>query len=246
MAEQTPYFDSITSARSMLLTEEQQLEGATTISMETTGDVTEESLRSYLEENFAQFLRHVRFLKPQDQELVLSYYILSKPQTLLGPLIASSTQTVCSFRLRTAVKVLCLFMMMGIPSAGKMKPVLESAGLEHLMPMLPLSAAVELFGKTHSFRAIADKHGMHRPDIRRAMSRASKELLAMGGGLEQGLGAYILNLIDKANPSGVGLTKREAAKAGDIHRSDPEILGQFRMDVEDPDFDQMFASRANL
>jgi hypothetical protein len=60
----------------------------------------------------------------------------------------------------------------------------------------------------------------------------------------QTLGAYITNLIDKANPVGRGITKRKAKKSGDIQRRDPDIVGQFRVRVDDPDFDAMFVSMA--
>src|SRR5208283_5867612 len=112
MSENTPYFDSITSARAMLLSEDDQLEGITTISLETQADMTEEDILTYVIENFSEFLKMLRFLKKEDQELLLSYYLLSKTQNTLA-IIHKSTQTVCSFRIRMAVKVLCAFILNG-------------------------------------------------------------------------------------------------------------------------------------
>jgi hypothetical protein len=48
MAENTSYFDSITAERSLLLTEEQQLAGATTISLETQEEFGEDDFHSIL------------------------------------------------------------------------------------------------------------------------------------------------------------------------------------------------------
>lgn len=244
MSENTPYFDSVTSARAMLLTEDEQLEGATTISLETQSDMAEEDILTYVQENFAEFLTTLRYLKKEDQELLLSYYLLSKTQNTLA-LIHKSTQTVCSFRIRMAVKTLCAFIMMGEPTPEKMRAILEREGLEDSLEKLPLSECVDLYAKTRSFQRIAEVHHLHRPDIRRAMSRASKALMDSRDAQAHALGAYIHSLIDKANPSGVGYSKRKVSKLGHIYRTDPAILGEFRIRVEDPDFDHMFVSRAN-
>lgn len=228
----------------MLLSEEDQLEGTTTISLETQQDMTEEDILTYVQENFSQFLKTLRFLKKEDQELLLSYYLLSKTQNTLA-LIHKSTQTVCSFRIRMAVKTLCAFIMMGEPTPEKMHGILESEGLEGSLEKLPLSECIDLYAKTRSFQRIAEVHHLHRPDIRRAMSRASKALMESKDATAHALGAYIHSLIDKANPSGVGYSKRKVSKLGHIYRTDPTILGEFRIKVEDPDFDHMFVSRAN-
>jgi hypothetical protein len=244
MSENTPYFDSITSARAMLLNEEDQLEGTTTISLETCGDLAEEDILTYVQENFAEFLRMLRFLKKEDQELLLSYYLLSKTQNTLA-IIHKSTQTVCSFRIRMAVKVLGTFIMMGEPTAEKMHFILDKAGVEKGLEKVELSRVVELYAKTRSFQRIAEIYGLHRPDIRRAMSRASKQLMESKDAHEHAIGAYIHSLIDKANPSGTGYSKRKVSKLGHIYRVDPPLLGEFRIKVESPDFDHMFVSRAN-
>ena len=65
MSENTPYFDSITSARAMLLDEEDQLEGTTTISLETQADLAEEDILSFINDNFDRFLKTLRFLKKE-------------------------------------------------------------------------------------------------------------------------------------------------------------------------------------
>lgn len=244
MPETTPYFESITSARAMLLTEDEQLEGATTISLETQADMAEDDVLSYVQENFAEFLKKVRYLKKEDQELLLSYYLLAKTQNTLA-IIHKSTQTVCSFRLRMAVKTLCAFIMMGEPTPEKMHVILEKAGLENSLQTISLSTVVDLYSKTRSFQRIAEVHHLHRPDIRRAMSRASKQLMDSKDAHEHALGAYIHSLIDKANPSGTGFSKRKVSKLGHLYRVDPNILGEFRIRVEDPDFNFWFVSRAN-
>jgi hypothetical protein len=159
--------------------------------------------------------------------------------------IHKSTQTVCSFRIRMAVKTLACFIMMGEPTVDRMHGILTRAGLEKSLDKIDLSEIVDLYAKTRSFQRIAEVHHLHRPDIRRAMSRASKQLMESKDAQEHALGAYIHSLIDKANPSGVGYSKRKVSKLGHIYRTDPPLLGEFRRKVEDPDFDHMFISRAN-
>lgn len=244
MSENTPYFDSITSARAMLLNEDEQLEGTTTISLETQSDLAEDDILTFVMENFSEFLKMLRFLKKEDQELLLSYYLLSKTQNTLA-IIHKSTQTVCSFRIRMAVKTLACFIMLGEPTVEKMHEILTRAGLEKSLEKIDLSEIIDLYAKTRSFQRIAEVHHLHRPDIRRAMSRASKQLMESKNAQEHALGAYIHSLIDKANPSGVGYSKRKMQKLGHIYRVDPPLLGEFRISVSDPDFDHMFVSRAN-
>jgi hypothetical protein len=229
-----------------LLDEEEQLEGTTTISLETCPDMAEsEDILTYVQGNFSEFMKMLRFLKKEDQELLLSYYLLSKTQNTLA-IIHKSTQTVCSFRIRMAVKVLGAFILMGEPTAEKMKPILEEAGLENGLEKVGLSTVVELYAKTRSFQRIAEIYHLHRPDIRRSMSRASKQLMDnMDSAYQQAIGAYIHSLIDKANPSGVGYSKRKVSKLGHIVRTDPPLLGEFRIKLEDPTFEHMFVSRAN-
>jgi hypothetical protein len=228
----------------MLLSEEQQLEGCTTISLETCGDLSEDDITSYIQENFAEFLRTLRYLKKEDQELLLSYYLLSKTQNTLA-LIHKSTQTVCSFRIRMAVKTLCAFIMFGEVTQEKVQAVLIKAGLEDSLGKIALSTVIDLYARTRSFQRIAEIYHLHRPDIRRAMSRASKQLMESRDAHEHALGAYIHSLIDKSNPIGVGFSKRKVSKLGHVYKSDPPTLGEFRIDVEDPSFDSWFVSRAN-
>ena len=206
--------------------------------------MTEEDILTYVMENFPEFLRKLRYLKKEDQELLLSYYLLSKTQNCLA-IVHKSTQTVCSFRIRMAVKTLACFIMMGSPTRENMHEILEGAGLEGSLGKVELSKAVELYVKVQSFQKVAEVYRLHRPDIRRAISRASKQLMDSQVAKEHALGAYLHNLIDKANPSGTGYSKRKQQKQGHIFVSDPPTLGEFRVRVEDPSFEAWFVSRAN-
>jgi hypothetical protein len=245
MAENSAYFDSIVATRAMLLSDEDSLEGKTLISLESQSDLAEEDILTYVQENFAGFLTMLRSLKKEDQELLLSYYLLSKTQNTLAT-IHKSTQTVCSFRIRMAVKTLGTFIMMGgAPTVEMMHEILTRAGLEDSLKKIELSKVVDLYVRTHNFQKISELHHLHRPDIRRAMSRASKQLMESKDPQEHALGAYIHSLIDKANPAGQGFSKRKLAKQCHIYRQDPECLGFFRIKVEDPNFDSWFVSRAN-
>src|ERR1700739_4771483 len=189
MSENTPYFDSITSARAMLLDEEDQLEGTTTISLETQADLAEEDILSFISDNFDRFLKTLRFLKKEAQELLLSYYLLSKTQNTLA-IIHKSTQTVCSFRIRMAVKTLGTFVMMGEPTEELLHAVLEKAGLEDSLEKVSLSKVVMEYVRTRNFQQVAAHFGLHRPDVRRAMSRASKALMDSKDGREMATAAW--------------------------------------------------------
>jgi hypothetical protein len=245
MAENSAYFDSIVATRAMMLNEQESLEGQTLIGLECQADMAEEDILTYIQENFAGFMRILRSLKKEDQELLLSYYLLSKTQNTLAT-IHKSTQTVCSFRIRMAVKTLGTYIMMGgTPTVEMMHEILTTAGLESSLVKIDLSKVIDEYVKCRNFQRIAEIHKLHRPDIRRAMSRASKQLMDSKDPREHALGAYIHSLIDKANPAGQGFSKRKIAKQCHIYRTDPAILGEFRISVGDPEFGHMFVSRAN-
>jgi len=228
----------------MLLDEEDQLEGTTTISLETQADLAEEDILSFINDNFDRFLTTLRFLKKEDQELLLSYYLLSKTQNTLA-IIHKSTQTVCSFRIRMAVKTLGTFVMMGEPNEEMLHAILEKAGLENSLEKVTLSKVVMEYVRTRNFQQVATHFGLHRPDVRRAMSRASKALMDSKEGKEAAVAAWLHSLIDKVSPVGVGFSKRKAAKCGHIYMQSPSILGEFRVNILHPDFGQWFVSRAN-
>lgn len=208
MAEDTAYFQSIVANRALLLDDEEALEGGPLVSIETAEDQQhEEDIWVWLQ-HFAEFLRLLRHLSKEDQELLLCYYLLGKTQSTLAT-IHHSTQTVCSFKIRMAVKNLCVFLMVGEPTQHTIRDILVGANLESHHPLaIPLSQLIWEYLRCRDFAGLAKTHNIHRPDIRPAMSWASKALLEMKG-REHALGAYIYSLIDKANPAGEGCTKRK-------------------------------------
>ena len=250
--------DAMVASRSVLLSDEEALAGGTTISCETTDEMGEDDIYVYCQDHFADWLRVIRVLSREQQQLLLSYYLLGKTQIVLSKLL-HSTQTVMSFRIRMAVKLAGTYIMMGgDPSVETMRVILIKAGLEDSLKKVALSEIIAMYAGCHSFEKIAKAYHLHRPDIRRAMSRASKHLLR-GDGTHQfseetssaspeelALGAYIFNLIDKADPSNSGTTRRQKAKtARCVFRIDPPCTGEFRIAVNDPGWDSMFVSRAN-
>jgi hypothetical protein len=243
MAENSLFFDAIIAARSVLLDDETALEGCTTVSLETQSDMAESDVLTYIEGNFSEFIRNLRYLSKEDQELLLGYYVLAKTQATLA-LLHRSTQTLCSARLRMAMQKMGTFLILGPPTAATLKTIFEECDLENLLSV-PLSEVVELYAKTRSFQRVAEVMNLHRPEVRRVMSTASKVLSESNDTRKKAVGAYVFDLIDKASASGQGFSRRKMAKQGDIYVKTSEILGDFRVDVASPDFDQVFVSRAN-
>lgn len=261
--ENSGYMDSIAADRSMLAyreDEEAMLEGKQLISLEADSDQQEQDIFVYITENFASFLKVLRLLKPPEQELLLSYFVLHKAQTLLAP-IFKSTQTVCSFRIRMAVKTLaCLMLFGGFPSEDQLREVLIDAKLEEVKlrdedlsddESCSLAMLVAEYAACRSFTKVADRHGVHRPEVRRSMSRAYKVLIESLNTKQQAVGAYIHWLVDKANPLGVGLTARQTAKEGGVVKfKDIEECGQFRIKINKDTVadicDAVFAPRGTL
>lgn len=162
------------------------------------------------------------------------------------------------------------------PTVDQIRPILESASLERTemqstelrdyyysdengdpkndenkikdgnLTVVSLADVIVHFIGSKSFTATADSFGVHRPDARRYMSRAAKALFDAKDPDQQALGAWLSLLINRKNPKGAGLSNRELAKQGDLYLQDPAILGQFRINVQDPDFNAMFQSGSNF
>lgn len=242
--ENSPYMESIVAHRAMLLDDEEALAGNTTISLETQGGV-EEDIVTYIQENFENFIKLVRYLSLEDQEILLGYYLLGKSQNMLGQ-IHKMTQTTMSFRLRRAVKCLGTFIMLGVPDEATLYRVFVKTNVEDILPGHSLSEMVWLYSECRSFAQVADALEAKRPDIRRSMSNAHKALMALEQDTEaQAIGAYIHALIDKASASGQGLSDRKMRKMGNLQLKDPDILGEYVIDLTHPDFGALFTSRAN-
>jgi hypothetical protein len=111
--------------------------------------------------------------------------------------------------------------------------------------MHSLARLLAEYAEARSFRSIADRHGIHRPEIRRAFRRAVEKLEA-GGREQQALAAWIRALIDKSNPFGVGESKRQAAKHGDVFVKDDARIADFRVRFEDGLLSKILAPRGNL
>ena len=133
----------------------------------------------------------------------------------------------------------------GKPDAARLHAALGKAGLEGDLAVPVSQLAVE-YAECRSFSKLADRHGIHRPLVRRALRRASAQLSSESMDVEaQCLGAYINMLVDGASPKGRGMTKSRALAAGDISRSDPDALGKFRIRVDSDEFHAWFVSRAS-
>ena len=75
MAETTPYFEMITADRSLRLTDEQALSGRGMLSIETQDECRGFDVLTYVETNFPAFVQRVRYVDPEDQAMVLAYYV---------------------------------------------------------------------------------------------------------------------------------------------------------------------------
>jgi hypothetical protein len=244
--ESSVYFDSIISKRSVEAYEQDEEKFLDqTVSLETQNDLIEEHISMYIKENFLDFLKILRSISIEDQELLLSYYMISKPQWCLAK-VHRSTQTICSFKIRMAVKKLGAIIIFGTePCLKKMSAVLESNNLESIHKTVKTSILIDDYRKYRNFSIVAKKNNIHRPDVRRILSQVSKILLAKEDELSLSLGAMVYGLIDKASANGQGFSKRKLDKMSFLYKEDPEILGSFCIDVEDKAFEHVMVSRAN-
>ena len=241
----SPYFESITAARSMLIEDPFDTEHET-ISLETQSDLSKDSIGMFLRDNFGQFLPLLRQLNVEDYEMFLSYYFLKKPQWCLAKLY-QSTQTLCSFRIRMALKKLGIVTLyQGEPPAEALDAILASHDLNDILPTVKTSVLVTDYRRLRSFSAVATHQGLHRPDVRRALTKAATGLMNDAHEEHMAIGAYIHGMIDKASITGSGYSARKVAKHALLHKSDPKCVGSFCVDVSDPSFEEhVLVSRAS-
>lgn len=244
MPENSPYFESITAAQSMKVRDPFDTVNQT-ISLETQLDLARNSISESLRENLGAFLPSMKNLSLEDYEMILAYYFLGQPQWCLAKL-CHSTQTLCSFRIRQALKKLGIVATYkGHPGEKDLDDVLEMHDLNHLIPTVKTSLLVVEYRKRRSFLAVADELHLHRPDVRRALTKAANVLMADKHDAHAALGAYIHGFLDKASISGVGFSQRKTQQLADVYKADPKCAGEFIVSTIDPAFDDHFlVSRA--
>ena len=209
-----------------------------TISLETQPDLARDSISESIRERFGTFRPLIQNLTPEDYEMLMSYYMLAQPQWCLARM-CQSTQTLCSLRIRMALKKLCVIAVYkGPPPVDALNTLLEEHGLNHILPGATTAALIDEYRGRRSFLAVADALGLHRPDVRRAITQAANTLLADQHEDHVAMGAYIHGLIDKASVNGVGLTMKKAQQLAFIYRVDPACVGEFRVSSEDPAFEE--------
>jgi hypothetical protein len=238
------YEEMVTWARASQLTQEEATRGETTVSIETQPEFFRNGFDETFRANLPDTLKIIRSLSREDQEMLLSYHLLQKNQKSMAVVYPHKTQTLMSYHLRRASLALGAFLLFGNPINRKaVSAVLEKAGHEQNNfngQRVATSALIEAYAKCRNFERVAEAYGIRKPDVRRTLSRASKKLLKSSDMKELALGAYILGLIVRTSKIGI-----KKALPGHTYISDPAILGQFVIDVNDPNFEVLFTSRAN-
>ena len=246
MPEISPYFDAITAKRSMLVDPEDSCDQ--TISLETQADLAQDTIGVALQENYGAFIRYMEYLDPEDQELINLYYQAEKPQWCLAA-FHRSTQTLCSQRLRMAVKRLALMAMFGgPPSQEVLDDILDEHQLNLLIPSGPTtSALIVQYRMHHSFAVVTDVLRCSRPQARRALISSAATLLRDEHEEHTAFGAYIHGLIDQASVLGAGYSENKRIKCGHGFVSHPAMVGQASIRLDDlQDFGHVLVSRASL
>jgi hypothetical protein len=217
-----------------------------TISLETQQDLLGESIYAYVWNNFRDFITNIRTLSEEDQELLLSYYILGKTQTALA-IVNKSTQTICSTKIRMAAKRLGARILLGDITEEMLENLFQKLGRTEYEKdsSVKLSQLVYLYSQLGSAQEVADALGLYRPDVRRTITNLAKELITHNDLKLSALGALIQGLIDRSSASGHGPSKSRMIARGNMYRRDPDLLGEFDIDLRDPAFAHVLYPRAN-
>ena len=225
---------------------EDDYQGDHTISLETQSDLMGDSVYAYVWDNFESFLVNLRNLSEEDQELLLSYYLLGKTQTALA-VVNKSTQTICSTKVRMAAKRLGAYILIGELTHETLTGLLTKAGTLEYEKDTSVSMADIVFNYSQlgSAQAVADTLGVYRPDVRRSMTALAKDLMSRPDLKLTALGALIQGMIDRSSINGYGPSKSRMLARGNMFRKDPEILGDFEIQLENEGFQDVLYPRAN-
>jgi hypothetical protein len=267
------YMEAKAGIRALQLDPEQALRGETLVSAETVVEESETSIAVFVAEHFGEFLKVLRNLSSSDQEMLLSYYVLNVPQKALG-IFHQTTQTAASYLLRVGVKRFGAFLLMGVPSEERMRKILKRHKLDSVTLNLDstmstarradiyktmygeehcsaktetfsLAELIVLYQQFRSFKAVAQTKKIYRPGIRKAIAKCGTALAEKRDPEALALAAYLHGLTHHANLHGTGRTPRQLAKeARVIHVKLPPCTSQFAIDVQDPNFDEMFYSKS--
>jgi DNA-directed RNA polymerase specialized sigma24 family protein len=232
------HLEAAVVARSMKLHVDSALKGDATVSLETQ-DLADSCVRTFIEGNFPEFLRIIQNLSDEDRDLLLGYYVLGKTQADLAA-IHRIPPTICSSKIRAALQRVGHIIMNGSPTLESLKETFEVAGLEESHLGVPLSQVAMHYREHKSSQRAAELLGLHGPEVRRVMKAACEKLKESKNQREIATGAYLSGLIERASNNKRRVARRKLARSSGITIKTPAILGQFRVDVTDPDFDQLF------
>lgn len=251
------YFDAISAQRALLLDQEEALAGNATLSLETQEDDSNYGFCDFVLERFDDFVTHIRKLPKRDQEMLLSYYLLKVCQTRLAK-IHRTTQTLASVDIRRAASAIATVILFGgdAPTAERMAPILAKAGEEKQMlksamwgrkqTTVNASELIAVFADARSYSTVADKFNVFRPELRRLLRGLAEKLPLSPHWDVQALGSWLAVITDKVSAEGTGYHDRQRVKFAHMYKKDSPILGEFRIDVTNPDFDELFSPHALL
>ena len=233
MAESTPYFSAIVATRSMLVKDPSSAAGAT-ISLETQGDLATDTVGLAIQENYPDYVPYKQFLALEDQELIDLYFQSEKPQWCLAA-FHRSTQTLCSQRLKMALKRLALMAQChGEPDRDVLEEVLENHHLNRLVPNGPTTAHLVVeYRQRRSFAAVTEVLRCQRPQARRALIASAAGLLKDEHEEHTAFGAYIHGMIDQASVLGQGYSDNKRMKLSHGFSAHPDVVGHHRIQCGD-------------
>ena len=84
-------------------------------------------------------------------------------------------------------------------------------------------------------------HGLATVSLETQADQAEPSVLSY---VEQHFGGFLKRLRSLSIVFGTGFSPEKQAKQGHIYATNPRILGQFRVSVQDPDYEHLFTAHA--
>jgi hypothetical protein len=192
---------------------------------------------SYLEENPAKFLGMLKFLDPEEQDMLLCYFLLHRTQADLG-LIFGITQTRVSAAVRLALKTMLSIAIVGIPDEDTLREMLVRHGLEDTVADDGLTEMILAYDELRDWTEVKVEYDF-TGSLGVLVRHAGKTLLASSKMTDQACGAWLIFIAGSTVEPHAGGRHRKAM-SGDIRRVDPDCVGSFTVSLDDPQWEEAF------
>jgi hypothetical protein len=183
-----------------------------------------------------QFMSLLEVLNDERREIAIEYVILKKTEKQIATMHGKKSQSMMGREINSIVRILGAALLLGRhPSVEIMRSTLAGEQMD-----VRIAEMIASYQVRRDFDKTAEQFRVKAPQLRKAFRRAQKFLERSDHMRSKALAEHLKNLLTQNSESSLARLKK-------IHRqifTDPEIVGQFTIDMEKPGTLALFTPRA--